>query len=173
VLLIAFGRRDAWSLEAAPMAAVLLASFSVTGHAFATAAPLPRALAEVNDFVHLIAVACWTGGVVAMALVLPGLRRIATNPQPGVPVRQIFAATGTIAGILHVPGPRELVSSTYGRVLGVKIALVVVLLCIGYRQFGIGRGSREPGSLGALKGEAIVAAAVLVCSAVLVGQAPP
>lgn len=110
----------AWGLAAA--------SFAIAGHARAEPWPL-----MTLTFLHGAAVLFWVGGLVPLtAAVLD-----AEGPARAIPMRQfsklalpivgVLIASG-LALILHRRGAPDLLDSPWARLLGVKLALVAVLL---------------------------------------------
>lgn len=114
----------------------LLATFSLTGHP-AAGTNVPLALSV--DVVHLLAVATWIGGLLVLAVgllptadapvltrVLPRWSRLATGAVV------TLTATGTYAAWRELGlSVDRLTGTTYGRLLLVKVTLVLVVLAIG------------------------------------------
>lgn len=115
----------------------LLLTLSLQSHAMATRQWLPVAA----DFVHLLAAAAWAGGLAGFALTLPSLgpaeRRALLDPviRRFTPVAAaavlLLAGTGAYGALLHVPGPDAVTTTTYGRTLATKLALLVPVLALG------------------------------------------
>ncbi|MEY9836674.1 copper resistance D family protein [Streptacidiphilus sp. EB103A] len=97
---------------------------------------------------HLIGGGVWIGGLVGLALLtLPGAVAPADRGTFWGPAIRRFSATAmscvaaiTLSGLFlyweHVDGPTQLVTTMYGRVLGVKILLFGALLLLGvFNQF--------------------------------------
>ncbi|MDQ3947108.1 MAG: CopD family protein [Actinomycetota bacterium] len=146
VVLVAFRRWDARSpQDAAPprpllaggglTAAGLLLTPALAGHA-ATRDLVPLAVA--SDLVHLASVSLWLGGLVCLvACVLP--RRLADELSTVVP-RFSRLATVAVAAVLvtgvfqawrEVGSKDALTSTTYGRLLMVKVMLFGLLVGLG------------------------------------------
>jgi putative copper export protein len=120
----------------------LLATSSFSGHA-AVASPTPLALA--NDIVHLAAGATWFTGVISLAIALPdgwkdrgasqSLRLLAPAVMRFARVAlvsvTIVALTGLANSFLHVKSFGDLIDSSYGRVLVLKLILFAVILALG------------------------------------------
>ncbi len=127
-----FGER--WVLSLA--GATLMLGFSVTSHA-AGSGPL----AMVADWVHLVAVAGWIGGLLALLLVLassahPGradLARALVPRMSRLAGAGLAAAvvTGAYSSILQVPAVQAFVSTPYGRLLIAKLVLVTMAAALG------------------------------------------
>lgn len=133
--------RPMWSAAVWGLA-LALGSMSVVSHA-----PGSRAAAWAavfNDWAHLLTIALWVGGLIALAAVLPA----ALRPLDREPARKallaalrrfsplaaaclfIVIATGAFSASLWVR-PADLVTSTYGVTLLVKVALVAALIGVG------------------------------------------
>lgn len=166
--------------------AVLLATFSVAGHALSQSSRAGVAVAVAVDFVHLVAAAAWAGGVfVLAAILLPALARHDTSVRERT--RALFAAftplavvcavvavaTGTYASLTHVSRVGDLVGSAYGRVLFAKIVGVGFVLWLGWRHLRVGAGALSRGARATLRYEALAGLLVVALTAVLIGQAPP
>ena len=110
-----------------------LASFLIVGH---TATRSPRVLGVAAALVHGATAAMWIGGLAALAVVLASRRRAGQAAPAATVVRfsRVMATTvaallvaGVAVALMEVDGWRGLWSSTYGRVLLVKGALVAVV----------------------------------------------
>lgn len=141
-------------------------------------------LALLADWVHIVAAGLWLGALAGLLY----LGRNATEPplvqvlaRFSVQARLSVAAlvlTGGFAAWLHLPGPRSLFESSWGRLLGVKLLLVSAMMALGaYNWRRLSPRVREPGGGAALVraawGEVIVGALVLATTAVLAGTSPP
>ena len=131
--------RAPWAL-AAPAAALMLATFTLGGHA-------PEALAQSSvpialDYVHMAAMTAWLGGLPALALAT----RVARGRPEAAPwlsqlVRRFsglalvcvlyLGVSGMYAFSLDVRSLAPLGGTTYGRVMLVKLSLFAVLICLG------------------------------------------
>lgn len=126
-----FGRR--WWLGAAVGVAGLL-TVSLGGHAVALERP---AISVTLDWLHLLAAAVWTGGLLQFGLLL---RRLGPE-ELGLIVRRftplamasvlVLVATGAYPIWLHVPSWKALHLTDYGGTLKVKLALILPLLLLG------------------------------------------
>jgi copper transport protein len=123
------------------LAAVLLSTSSFAGHA---AVAQPLGLSLFNDVIHLFAGATWFCGIVVLAIGLPdswrgtSSRRIEVLAPVVVRFSTVAAAsvavlaiTGTLNSFLHVGALSDLVSTSYGRTLVLKIGLFLGVLVIG------------------------------------------
>ncbi len=124
------------------LAAGAAASVSVSrgSHAAALVDAAPALLADV---IHLLAVGAWVGGLPALLLAAAAAARAPDAPRP--PLAEIaarFSAVATVAvGLIVVTGaysawiqvlePPRLWSTPYGRLLLVKVSLVLPLLALG------------------------------------------
>jgi copper transport protein len=164
---------------AAPLAAVVIAE-GLRGHPNAYSAGWGAVLTAV----HLGAAAVWVGALVhvvrtahrwqddrgrARAL-LRGYAQIALG------LFLLVAATGTVASLLVLRTPRDLVSTGYGRVLAGKlllVAIVTVLAVLGRRR--VRRNTRgatqEPGRVTRVERSALLA--LLAVTALLVSLPAP
>ena len=136
-LLLSFARRasDIWRGAALALSVGLVMTYSSIGHAYAQD---PAPLWVGIDALHLVAVSLWVGGLLMFAfgtttwLTDPDAERIARRfsliAMVAVPV---IVATG-VAQTLKLAGSLDDVTSTsWGRTLLVKVAVVTVLIAIG------------------------------------------
>ena len=125
------------------LAGALLATISLGSHA--GAAP-GQVWAVLGDYLHLLAAAAWLGGLALLPLLAWQLRQ--TPPLAGYsyllpPVRRfsylasfavfILFLTGLFSSLVEVPGLASLWTTAYGRVLLLKLGLV--LLALGFAFF--------------------------------------
>ncbi|MFG3577729.1 copper resistance CopC/CopD family protein [Micromonospora chersina] len=118
--------------------ALLLGSFLLDGH---TVTAEPRIVVAAADIAHTIAAAVWVGGVLLLAVLLLGRARLGVPTGAAemavrfsIPATAAAALTG-VAGValtlLILERPGHLVTTSWGRVLLVKLALVVVVALVG------------------------------------------
>jgi copper transport protein len=158
-------------------------------HALAGHAAGPSSLRLLNlaaQWVHLLAVGVWIGG---LAFLLAGLRGRARTDRRAVAVRFSKLAGGSLAVVVvtglarsldELGGVRALLDSGFGRALGVKLALFAGLLLLGalnrYRlvpALQVPAGRRAAGRLRrSVRGELWLAAGVLLAAALL-SELPP
>ncbi|WP_433005609.1 copper resistance protein CopC [Kribbella sp. CA-294648] len=122
-------------LAAAVAAAVAVAAPALTGH---TRAASPEILVVGVDMLHLLAGSIWLGGLAALALTLPDLSgRGAVAAE--VLTRFSTAAAGVLAALVaagfvlawRILGAwAPLLDTTYGQLLLVKIAIVLLAIAI-------------------------------------------
>ncbi|OLE29375.1 MAG: copper resistance protein CopC [Actinobacteria bacterium 13_1_20CM_3_71_11] len=125
-----------------------IATWGLAGHPAASNAPV---LTEIADAAHLTSMAIWLGGLVMLVLFV--LRR-ATSEELGaiLPVWSNWAAlavtvlilAGTAQGLIEVVTYRALVSTTYGQLLLVKIALLGGVLTAAYFSRRLVQRPKEP-----------------------------
>lgn len=173
------------------LSVALLATSSLSGHA---AVATPTQLSIGNDVVHLAAGATWFAGIVSLAIVLPDAWKgrdasaslIVLAP---VVVRfarlalisvSIVALTGLLNSFLHLASPSDLVTSSYGRALALKLVAFAGVLALGalnhWRNVrrldrALRDGSSAPVSTfrRAIAAELIAGLLILTLSGVLVG----
>lgn len=187
VLLIAMvlarrGSSAGWWLASG--AALALAAFpAFTGHA--SGVEDSRAIALIADWLHVVAAGAWIGGLAAVLYVSRlggadegGLADL-VPPFSSVAITAVavLVVSGGYASWLHVGGLPGLVSTSYGRLLLGKLALVGVVLAIGARNNRVltSRLDTEEGSIAMRRSataELVVAQLVLLVSAVLVRTSP-
>ncbi len=132
----------AWWLGWSVLSLGLLATSSFSGHAFVAR---PRSLSITNDVVHLASGASWLTGIIVLAVFLP----IAWRGQGAVSRLQLLtpvvtrfsiiaavsisvvAITGVINSLFDVEALNDLVDTTYGVTLTVKIVVFVGVLTLG------------------------------------------
>jgi copper transport protein len=107
-------------------------SLAVTGHA-ATAPP--ELLTRPAMFVHGLAVAFWIGALAPLATLLSKptaatLQLLNRFSRIAMPVVAALALTGVTLAIIQLEGLSALVETSYGLILSVKLALVLVLLAL-------------------------------------------
>ncbi|WP_245247037.1 CopD family protein, partial [Streptomyces lonarensis] len=120
----------------AVLAAGLAATWSLAEHA---ASGPQTHIAVPADMLHMIAAAVWLGGLVTLLLLL---HRGGTPTVPGAVVRRfstaamasvaVVAATGVYQSWRQVGDWGQLASTGYGQLLAAKVALVVLLLGVGW-----------------------------------------
>jgi len=158
-LVRAFWTANVWA------AALAVGTFSVTSHA-AGSLLWPWA-AVFNDWLHLLAVGVWTGGLAALTLTLP----VALRPYQGEARRlallavlrrfsrlaaaavAVVIATGVYSALNWVYTPADMTETAWGGALLVKLGLVGLLLLLGLAHHiaaNPGRYARWAGAAGRL-----------------------
>ncbi len=125
--LIVLRLRLAWPFSL--LALGVLYSFSATSHA----AVLHGSVALVTDLGHFLAASLWGGSVLYTSLSWGSLgtgRLVALGRVSRVGLGSVIllTATGLYTSTLHLASPSELVSTPYGLILSVKLAIVAVIL---------------------------------------------
>ena len=174
---------DAWRLALVGIAAgVTMLLHILVGHA---AGPSPlRSVNLLVQWLHLLTVGTWIGGLVWLLAGLRGRERpeqlaaVARFSRLAAPVLGLVAVTG-LSRALHLAGGwRGLLDSSYGRFLDVKVALFFGLVLLGalnrYRIVPALAGGvrRLDGLRRNVRGEVVLAACILALTAVL-SQLPP
>ena len=98
--------------------------------------------AAFSLIVHVVAVSLWVGGLVGLTWYagitrrargeLPRVARAFSSLALGAVVA--VAASGVLNAVVRMYGPSDLVTTTYGRLVLVKVALLVVLIWAGARH---------------------------------------
>lgn len=140
----ATARRPVLPVVATTAAAVLALAPALVGHSRSTS---PLAVMMLADGVHLLAGAFWVGGVVGLVHALSDQRATAADlRRPSDAVVQLVtrfsaAAAGTVAAltlagalmaVLVLDRPSELLGTSYGRTLLVKVGLVAVIVAVAW-----------------------------------------
>jgi putative copper export protein/methionine-rich copper-binding protein CopC len=188
-LAVARSTSSGWIVGGVGVAAIAT-SESLTGHAGAATHLMPLAVGV--DVAHVLGAGGWLGGLTAVLLSgLPALRSLddVERPRAGSRLVRSFhhaavqcvalvVATAAIAAWLRLGAVDALWTTSYGRILMLKIALVVVLLMFGWyhRRTAVvpeWEGGTKSRFLRSAVGELLVGALVLAVTAVLVGTALP
>jgi copper resistance protein D len=209
-LVLAAGRSRALRVALLGLALAIGLTTTLTGHAADWG---DLTLSAGIDWVHVVATTAWAGGLIALALVV--LRESRQWPLgvlggcmrrfsrlAGFCVAAVLA-TGLYNAWVQLPGPSALATTIYGRVLAVKLLLVLGLLWWGAvnrytvvpaldgdrpadpdeRGLRLARwlfrassrsGRAAPSQLNAFVArEAVLAVLVFACTAILVDSTPP
>ncbi len=131
--------------ETALLATLALAALAAAGHAAAVEPSATTAMA--SDVAHLLAAGVWAGALPALALLLRAAGREAgadARPYAVLAARRfsrtalglvlILVATGAVIAVTHVGSVGALLGTRYGRLLLLKLALV--LLTVGVAAVG-------------------------------------
>ncbi len=181
--LISWRRAEAWLPWAAGLAAaVAMAVRAHGGHATATSTPI---LSQAEQWVHMLAGACWAGGLVLLIVLI---RERRADPPVALARRYstvalgaigVVVATGLFRAVSELGGIGRLVhiwDSSYGRTLAIKVAVVLVVIGLGAlnRYRSVGRLATDASPLLRIAGTEVVAAVgILVLTATLTSYAPP
>ena len=177
-LLLTFARRatDIWRGAALALSVALVMTYSSIGHAYAQD---PAPLWVGIDALHLVAISLWIGGLLMLAFGTSAwftdpdaeriVRRFSLTTMVAVPV---IVGTG-VAQTLKLAGSLDDITSTsWGRTLLVKVAVVTVLIAIG----GVSQWLLRHDGPSALKRgvlvEALIGIAVVGLAAALVALPP-
>ncbi len=131
------GRRAPWLLLAGVGAAALL-TISLQSHSAALSGT-QATVATALDWLHLLAMAAWMGGLLPLAVLLwreraqPGLTAalIPRFSLVALPSVLVLAGTGLVSSLTHVRTLEALTATTHGRALLLKLGLFALLLALG------------------------------------------
>ena len=135
VLAVAALRVPALLPAAAFVAVALLPLPSLSGHALDPGQPF---YSPVADVLHVLAAAIWLGGLVALAAFLRFVAGRATARAGerfstiALAAVLVVVATGLVRALTELSSVGQLWTTTYGRALLVKGALLAVLVALGY-----------------------------------------
>jgi copper transport protein len=167
------------------IAVAFAAGLSLSGHSAADSGH--GWASELADWVHLSAATIWVGGLVQLVAVVwplaPERRRgafLRFSRLATVCIALVLSA-GVYLSILRLPHVHDLWSAGYGRVLLVKLGLVMVALAWGATHHFVARPRLEQGPSERVVGwlprslaaESAIGMAVLLAAAVLVDSKPP
>jgi copper transport protein len=159
--LTVFSRR-----EAELAALTLIALPTLQGHAFAHGTP--HALSIPSDLVHVAAAAAWIGGVVSLALVVPrpSVLRLTRRFAPvAAGAIAALALTGVLRAVGELDHASQVWTTSYGRTLIVKTALLAVPIALALVHRGVP-------TLRGLGAELPVLVSLVAAVAVLTGLRP-
>jgi putative copper export protein/methionine-rich copper-binding protein CopC/mono/diheme cytochrome c family protein len=130
------GAPGGWLLAALLCAAILL-TFSLQGHAAAASS----SLALLFDWVHLLSMAIWLGGLLPLALSISHFKSsdqaacllslVSRFSRVALLSVAVLCLTGLYSANLQVGTLEALVATTYGRGLIVKVGLIAIWLILG------------------------------------------
>lgn len=131
----AVGRRRASANVALDLALIALLPVVVTGHARAASQPV---LAGIAVSAHVVGAALWVGGLAALGWLavtgsdwrnaLPRYSRLA------LVCVVVVIASGLVAGIPELDSPGDLLTSSYGAVMTLKVVFLAGLVVAGRMQ---------------------------------------
>ncbi|MFL5917889.1 MAG: CopD family protein [Gaiellaceae bacterium] len=174
--------RDAFLWPAFVFGLAFASGLSLSGHSAADAGSSWKS--ELADWAHLSAACLWIGGLAQLTVVvwplLPDLRRpalLAFSRLATLCVGVLLLA-GVYLSILRLPQLNDLWTTSYGRVLLVKITLVALAFAWGALHKTravpmVAAGGRFPRLRASLAGESMVGMIVLLVAAILVNSNPP
>jgi copper transport protein len=182
VLVVGAARSPIARTIAGVSAALAFATFTFSGHATAAPAFGTSRTLELADWLHLAATSAWIGGLGVLATGLAAAHADLTDSDRrawlarftvlAVPCVLVTIATGAYATLAHEDHLTLLLTTNWGIVLTIKIALVAALLVLGARHLRAGRGTLRFGRR-TLFAEVLLAIVILLATGVLVGQSPP
>ncbi|MGH9013856.1 MAG: copper resistance CopC/CopD family protein [Acidimicrobiia bacterium] len=122
-----------WRALAMPFVALALVALAGAGHA---AAAQPSWWAVASDTLHLVAAGAWVGGILVLATLRPpdgwrgpeGRTLLERFSPVAVGAFVITVTFGVVRSTQELAGVGELISTAYGRVLGVKVLLVAAMV---------------------------------------------
>jgi len=177
-LLLTFARRasDVWRGLALASSIALLLTFAAIGHAYAQH---PAALWVGIDAVHLASITLWIGGLLMFALgtsswlTVPDsagiVHRFSLTATVAVP---IIVATGVLQTVKLAGSLNDVTSTSWGRTLLVKVAVVTVLVAIGGVSQWVLRNDGPPALKHNVLVEALIGIGVVGLAAALVALPP-
>jgi copper transport protein len=190
---------------AAPVSIAVLAALlgflcltpALAGHAWTLD---PRWLLVPANFLHVVCMSVWVGGVAVLLLALPAATRALEGGErtwllaatvSRFSMIALFAVAGLIAGgvvqaIVELDSLSDLLDTAFGRAILIKIGLLLALVALGAwnrqrarpRLESLAQAGQTPGSTGvelrrSLRTEIALMATVLAVTAALVSYAPP
>jgi putative copper resistance protein D len=187
--LAAAGRSGGWWVAAA--ATVVLSSFpAATGHAGGGDGAI-RWLTLSADVLHVLAAGAWMGGLAVVLSIERRWRRFREpdSPESLLPLLvprfssvaiasvALLIGTGTVASWIHLPGAGALWTTGYGRLLVLKVALVLTVLGLGTVNWKrltpvLSTPAGPPAMRRSAAAELTVAMIVLIVTAMLVRTSP-
>ena len=131
-------------LTALAMALGAGALLSISRASHAAALPEIGGISLLNDFIHMMAVAVWMGGLFSLALDIPAATRVLNEGERRETLSALISRFSVVAGMsvaaltltgiysawTQVAAP-EALDTPYGRTLMVKVGLVGALLLVG------------------------------------------
>ena len=159
--------------------AALASTFAFIGH---PRSGRWRALAILLDGVHLVAASTWVGGLVALIVLVLLDKRSTEHHAAAVKFGKIAAASvvvvaisGAIQSIRQMSAISDFWNETYGRLLGVKLIAVGLILLVAMRSRWLTKGeSSDPKKLRTMVTiETIGVAIVISLTSLLVNSPPP
>jgi len=156
--------------------AVLLLTLTLQSHAMAT----QRFTPVLADFLHLLALAPWVGGLVGFiwvgATVLRGTsgsevfqRVVPRFSKIAIGSVMLLVITGVYGSKLHIPNVQALIHTTYGRTLIAKVVLLLPFVALG----GVNLIRRGAGHFRRLIWAEVLMAALIFAAAGLLTSIPP
>ena len=178
-------------LAASWLLALILGTHSALSHAAGSLFWAWPAL--IVDWLHLLAISFWIGGLVTLALILPiALKQLPDAAKSEVtlavvkqfsqrlrPIVALVITTGIYSSFAQLSEPNDVTNTPYGLTLLLKVILFTSLLALAALQYlaqqpegMIGRARRWPW-LRAIRIEVLVALLILIAAAALSGTPIP
>jgi len=163
-------------------AAALIVLPALAGHAGATPG-IAGGSHLISDMVHLLAAGAWLGGLPAFALLLLQARRRAEAPWYNFAIQATsrFSVVGILSvsallasGLINswnlLSGPRDLVTTDYGRLIAFKIGLFAAMIAIAaVNRFYLTPRLPDPAALRGLQRNSIAEVCLGLCVLLFVG----
>jgi copper transport protein len=181
-LLPVAGRGQLLWNAAGMVSALVLATTSLGSHAAAGSGSGSPAV--LNDWLHLLAMSIWAGGLVGLVVALPGIGSpralLARFSALSLGAVALLAVTGLIAARREVVGWDGIVATRYGMWLTLKLALVAAALGFGAWHLLVVRpamGAAAPGHVirglrRTLRLEALLVVGVVGVAALMTATVP-
>ncbi len=163
-----------WRAGALALTVGLLLTYPMAGHAAATS-PVP--LWALVDGLHMLGASAWIGGLVALAVERSrwlGDDRVVADRFSGIALVSVpvIVATGVPQTLVLVGDLGDLTATDWGRVLLVKVVLVLVLVVLGAASRALLRGHGPTALRRSVAAEACVGIVVIGLAAGLVSLPP-
>lgn len=138
-----------------------------SGHAATSAARV------VFQLAHFGAAGVWIGGLIALLLGSRSARAARRFSRLAGAAFGVVVVTGALRAAEELPAPTDLVTTAYGRMILVKVALVVPIATLALRNRRAVTGRRLGRLTGTGRAELAIAAGALLSAGVLGALAPP
>ncbi|HSP60624.1 MAG TPA: cytochrome c oxidase assembly protein [Ornithinimicrobium sp.] len=176
LLLVSWARTRGALAWSAALAVLSLTPLAFTGH---SASAVGHETTVTGLGLHLVGLSVWVGGLMAIAMMLPVLGRalpdtvrrysvLALWSYVAVGLSGVIFSTVTLGGLANLTTP-------YGLVVVAKVALLVVLGVLGWRQRRtvVGRGVDSPGRFARLASAELAIMGVAVALGVVLARTEP
>src|SRR5262245_48701221 len=162
------------------VAGVLVALLAWVGHAGATPG-IAGDVHLVSDVAHLLAAGSWLGALPAFVLLLTNARRdpdwddlLLRMTQRFSVVAMISVATLLASGLINswnlLSGPRDLLTTDYGRLIALKVGLFIAMIAVAaVNKFYLTPRLPKPSALRALRRNSLAEIALGLCVLCYVG----
>jgi copper transport protein len=168
---LALGRhlpRRALALALAGVSALgAIEAHVASGHAATSAARV------VFQLAHFGAAGVWIGGLVALLLGSRSAHAVGRFSRVAAAAFGVVVVTGALRAVEELPAPTDLVTSAYGRMILVKVGLVVPIATLALRNRRAVTAGRSDRLARTGRAELVVAAGALLSAGVLGALAPP